>query len=1200
MKASTGYQQQRPMPFGPGEAEPAGGALAVERPAATQRAQKPRRRWRALAAALGVAAVGVLLWSNRAQLPASIHALRQARPGFLLLALVVCVLALLNQAAMHQGAQKAVGLSTPFGTAVRAATAAQFFNLVAKSGGMAGVGAFLRARSEHQPRSRVVVAYVLATILGQLGFAVVLGASLAVAWADGKLTLADVVASLFFAAMVTVVLSVVITGMQSRERLRTLLSVPQRLLGAVLAIVGRRSSSEPVSGPSASDDVYEAMQILAQRPLRAARAGVHALGVEVLGALLLWSVLRAVGVPSSVKLAVVAYALSVLFAIVGFLPGGLGFVEAGLGAVLVSYGVAVPVAAAAVVLYRVFELWVPVLIGAWAAQSLAGFSRENGFAARATAWQFHGRHGPIGRTSLRIASVGALGLAAVDVMLAAAHDPILRLGEWHVELAEQTVEGFRYLLLAAALVLASSSRGLLHGKRQAWRWGIAGAAVSLAAHQLKGGDAVGEVAALGLLVLLAVSRPWFRAANDPATARRGALWLLVGEAAVFAYGVGGTYLLDAQFRDPTSVGDALSNAFRLLFVLPAASVDPTSPHGRWFIDSVRVLALAVLASGVARTVRSAVLGPARSDAERAEVLALLEQHATTSLAYFHLLDDKRHLFTADRGGVVSYTVVGAVAVGLGEPVGDPVSCRAAAIAFGRHCERNGWRFCYHQVTPQGAAWLTMGGLRALKIGEEAIVDVASFDVSTPHFKSVRNKTGKLVRDGVHVEELAQPIDGATMAELAEVSQSWLADGGHRERTFTVGRFDPAYLRETTVLVARSPAGRIEAFVNVLPSFGTGEGNFDLMRRRSDAPRNVIDLLFLALIERFRAEGLQRMTLGLAPLANPDGDTLPERALRLLYQRGEAAFHFRGLRDFKAKWQPRWEPRYLVYRSDLELPEVAVAVARAGELKPPADRLRRRVRPLAERALAVARRAWVSALLVGAVVGIQVLAANPAVHRWLMEHLAVSWNDLDAAGFWRLATATFVQDKPGLRLSILLPMAVLPVAERRLGWARTALTFLLGDWLSSLVALSVLRLAGALGVMPAMQAALRSQAGSSSATLAVTAALVVTVSGRKRRISLLGMLAVLLLGSLVLFHRLTEWEHVLAAVTGILLTRLPVRTHAGEQAGPPPAQDRTGLGGIASAPVGGWSFTGLATPSTDARELVGPRQASDQGTSKESA
>lgn len=745
-----------------------------------------------------------------------------------------------------------------------------------------------------------------------------------------------------------------------------------------------------------------------------------------------------------------------------------------------------------------------------------------------------GAQGLPGRGLRRAAAAGALALGLLDVVLAAAREPAVRLGPVEIELAEQTVAGFRYLLLAAALVLLSTARGLLRGKRQAWTWALAGAVASLLAHHLKRADALGDMVALGLLGLLLAGRRWFPARSDPATARRGLVWLAVGEAAVFAYGAAGIYLLDAQFRDPTTLVESIVNAASLLFVLPPTSVTPATHHGAWFVDSVRVLALAVLAIGIVRTLRSVVLAPARAESDRARVRALLERHATTSLAFFHLHDDKHHFFADDGQALISYKVVGSVAVALGEPIGEPAACRAVAAAFARHCDLNGWRFCYHQATPEGAAWLGETGLRALKLGEEAVIDVVSFSLASPHFKSVRNKTAKLTRDGVTVEELTQPVDEATMAELAEVSEAWLAEGGHRERTFTVGRFDPDYLRSTEVLVARSPGGRIEAFVNVLPTFGSTEGNFDLMRRRPDAPRSVMDLLFLHLIERFRSRGLTGMNLGLAPLANIEGDGMAARALRLLYDRGEQAFHFRGLQTFKQKWLPRWEPCYLLYRSEVQLPELAVAVTRAGELGRPSPSPFTRLVGTSRRLGSAARRLPVSLGLITGIVGLELLAADVGTHRWLRDHLAVSWADVEGLRLWRLLTATFVQEKPGLRLSIVVLLAVLPAVEWRLGSARTAVAFFLGDWLSTVGALAAARLLGALGSGLAMEMAYRPQLGSSSATLAAIAAMAAHVPDRRRRRRFQVLLGVGLVGILVLFNRLFDWEHLLAGAVGTAL------------------------------------------------------------------
>jgi phosphatidylglycerol lysyltransferase len=234
------------------------------------------------------------------------------------------------------------------------------------------------------------------------------------------------------------------------------------------------------------------------------------------------------------------------------------------------------------------------------------------------------------------------------------------------------------------------------------------------------------------------------------------------------------------------------------------------------------------------------------------------------------------------------------------------------------------------VTEDGAAELRAAGLQALKIGEEAIVPLQQFALSGRSFKHLRSTVNRLARDGVTFELLRAPIEEAVVSELAEVSEAWLRDGNHRERAFSLGAFSRAYASSCDIALVRTAGGRIEAFANLVPSYKSGQGNFDMMRRRSDAPDGAIDFLFVGLIEHFRQLGLTGMNLGLAPLANVEGSGVVPATLRLLYAHGGGAFNFQGLRTFKEKWKPTWEARYLVYRSDVQLPALAIAVARAGE------------------------------------------------------------------------------------------------------------------------------------------------------------------------------------------------------------------------------------------------------------------------------
>ena len=532
------------------------------------------------------------------------------------------------------------------------------------------------------------------------------------------------------------------------------------------------------------------------------------------------------------------------------------------------------------------------------------------------------------RTVRRGIAALVLMLALTNVWLAAAREPLLSFGPAHIH--GVAIRGSRFLLLFASIAMLGSVGGLSRGKRAAWLVAVAALCASLIAHPLKRADIAGVGLTAVALASLLLTAGYFSARSDPVRARQGAAWLILGFAGVFTYGVLGIYFLDRDFRHSPDFLEAVENGFRLLFILPATTIDPASRHGHWFIESVRIMALVVLAVGLWLLVRPVIDRATTLRTERALVRQLLERYATSGIAYFHLLDDKRYFFSEAGDAFIGYRVVAGTAVALGEPVGAEAAVPVVARQFGSYCEMNGWRIAFHQVTGPGADTLRAVGFKALKIGEEAIVPVQEFSLDGKAFKHVRNACNRLSRDGCIIEQLSKPIGDDVLDELREVSDAWLADGGHRERSFSLGAFGRDYLQETDVFVARSSGGRIEAFVNALPPLASKNGNFDLMRRRPDSPDGVMDYLFVYLIDLFRSEGLEGMNLGFAPLARIDEGGLGGRSVRLVRELGGSAFNFEGLRAFKDKWNPRWEPRFLVYENDLDLPSLLLSVVRAGE------------------------------------------------------------------------------------------------------------------------------------------------------------------------------------------------------------------------------------------------------------------------------
>lgn len=740
------------------------------------------------------------------------------------------------------------------------------------------------------------------------------------------------------------------------------------------------------------------------------------------------------------------------------------------------------------------------------------------------------------RRQRQLSALAALGAGAANLWLAASTSVPIKGRSFGLRAAADVVFGARYGLLVAGLALILTIRGLLHGKRNAWLVGLLAAIASIPGHHLKDADLVGLTTSTVTITILLLCWRAFGARSDPGLARQGLELLLLGELATFVYGTSVLYVLDAEFRRPTTIVRSVSSAVRLMFLLPV-SLEPISRHGRWLVDSVRVAALVVALTALTRIVATVVARPVQRERHLAAVTRLLDTYATNDVAYFQLLDDKIWFTAADGEAFIGYKLVGTVALALGDPIGASPATTAVTAEFLELCEGNGWAPAFHQVTEAGAATLQAAGLKLLKIGEEAIVDLKSWDLGGRSFKTLRSALRRVERAGCHLVTFQPPLDDDTIERLRAVSDAWLASGNHRERTFTLGCFDANQLRQTAVIAveeegAEGGVGRLVAFANLLPSYQSPNGTFDLMRRSPEAPNGVMEFLFVGLIDHFRAEGREGLNLGLAPASGIVGNGLPDRALRLLYERGGAAFNFDGLRSFKEKWQPRWEPRYLAYRTDSELLRVAAAVARAGEL-PDTDALVTRLARVGRRYPFSVAVVFVAAWLMG------VNAADRDTYRQLLRHLALRWDDLVHLQLWRLPTAELLQAKPGWQIGMLAAVAIIvPLAERRFGSLRTIVLFFAGDGLSTVPILVGMRVAAALGSHTAAHTLTVRDCGTSSALWALAGAFGWSMKRGKLRTAILGAEALLLVVELVWLQRLSEIQHPLAAAAGIAVLLAP--------------------------------------------------------------
>lgn len=307
-------------------------------------------------------------------------------------------------------------------------------------------------------------------------------------------------------------------------------------------------------------------------------------------------------------------------------------------------------------------------------------------------------------------------------------------------------------------------------------------------------------------------------------------------------------------------------------------------------------------------------------------------HGRSTLAYGALLPDKRHFFSPSGESVLAYVRKGRAAIAFGEPIG-PAEDRAETVrAFLRHCGERGILPTFYNVGEAGLSLYEALGLRVMPIGERAMVDLGAFSLEGRASKPLRKAMHRMERAGYRLEVHRPPLAPSLLEELRAVSAEWLEQVSGAERRFSMGWFDEEYLRDCTVAVAYAPDGRMRAFVNMAPSYQGQDVAGDLMRRRADAEHGTVEALYVTLFEHSKAEGYRGFDMGLS-LASLDlarsGLPLPGWAWRAAHAALRRGYNVEGIHEFKKKFHPRWEPRYLVFPSRRSLVEVLFGLVRAG-------------------------------------------------------------------------------------------------------------------------------------------------------------------------------------------------------------------------------------------------------------------------------
>ena len=537
----------------------------------------------------------------------------------------------------------------------------------------------------------------------------------------------------------------------------------------------------------------------------------------------------------------------------------------------------------------------------------------------------------------RVPAYAAIAAALVGLAnIASTLTPNIR---WrgHLLLEFEPVEAIRLfhaLALPAGAALLLVAPYLAKRRRRALETAVGLMVVLGLFDLLKGFDFEETILTWGVAVVLVLSRDAFRVRHDPITLR-SAIWRvpLLGLAGVAAAAVA-TWATQGH----PSWHAVATETFDLLRWQPGPiHFHHHIPVGVHMLEFGTLLMIAYVIFRPLTAPRAPSSPAARRDA--ADVV---RAHGADTLAFFKLRADGHYIFSEDRRAFVAYAIENGVLLLSGDPVGPQDALPALLDEVRAFADARGLKLGALGASEQLCPLYETLGLRAIYLGDEAVVDLSRFSLEGRPIRKVRQSVTRLTKAGYEAElhEL-RALDQDTIEQVEEVVELGRQGAPERGFSMTMDSLQGDNDHETLVVLARDETGAIRGVLHFVPCYGRPAVSLSFMRRDPSTPNGLTEFLVVSAIELLRDRGLEELSLNFAAFAKwmHSPEKRLERVLGKLIALGNPFFQIESLYRFNAKFFPRWEPRFLVYEGAFGLPRAGIAAMWAeGQL--PKPRIRR--------------------------------------------------------------------------------------------------------------------------------------------------------------------------------------------------------------------------------------------------------------------
>lgn len=487
-----------------------------------------------------------------------------------------------------------------------------------------------------------------------------------------------------------------------------------------------------------------------------------------------------------------------------------------------------------------------------------------------------------------------------------------------------------------AVGLLALSSGLKRGQRVAYILTLAITVASVITNMLKGGDAEESLVLMILIGFLLASRRSFNAPSNRIPFAKSLFRVPLGWLLIL---IAGTITLQADlliFTRHTDIGLWTSFLAVLERMVGSRAIYLPRSINIFLSPALLYTSLFLFAILLFRAFRPVVEARvARLHLPGRPVLTpieIVERYSTSTLDYFALRDDKSYYTTYNT--LIAYAVIGTVVLVSPDPIGPDATAKQAWNEFRHYSNSNGWTIC---ILGAGDKWLptyASDGFHSMYVGDEAVVSTRNFSLDGKKNKSLRQAVNRMRNHGYTIQYL-DPLDltDGVRDQLLEILTKSRRGNIERGFSMTLGRFLDPKDKGLLLTICFGPAGNVVGFCQWVPAPGINGFSLDLMRRDlGEHPNGMTDLMVVSTIEYLRERHLENLSLNFATMraiiAGETEEGLQVKLERWFLKRLSDTAQIESLWRFNSKFNPKWLPRYLVFDSPQNLPQIAIAIARA--------------------------------------------------------------------------------------------------------------------------------------------------------------------------------------------------------------------------------------------------------------------------------